>query len=188
MGCAQPLVRVSALLVAAILPCISADSAGAAALRGAAKNASAVSALPSQSPNISAAVEMEGSEVSATRWGGWHHGIPGETCCMCQANMGFTTLLYSAEDYHHMYGTHNAWWQCQHECPRKCQSDWHHGRFFGCYDERHLMRMDRDFGRRRGYSIYYGHFGGLCFPGDELAVQAVELQKRIPLNGDAGCT
>merc|ERR1712176_770364 len=79
--------------------------------------------------------------------------IPGETSCMCQMSMGFTTLLYSAEEYHHMYGTHNASWQCQHECPRKCASDWHHGRFFGCYDQQHLIQMERDFGHRPGYTL-----------------------------------
>ena len=86
--------------------------------------------------------------LSTSWWGGWHHGSAGETCCMCSAHMGITTLLYSAEDYHHFYGSHDARWQCLHECPRKCESDWHHGRYFGCYDESHLMAMDRMYGHR----------------------------------------
>merc|ERR1719188_219462 len=67
--------------------------------------------------------------ASGSGWG-WHHGVSGETCCMCQVRTGWTTLLYSAEDYSHKWGDHNAMWHCHNECPRKCGSDWHHGSYF----------------------------------------------------------
>lgn len=106
---------------------------------------------------------LTASAASVSGWWGWHHAVAGETCCMCQVSMGFQgTLLYSAEDYDHMFGTHTAMWQCQFDCPRKCGADWHHGRYFGCFDEQHLMEMDRRYGHMDGYSIFYGHFGGLC--------------------------
>merc|ERR1719414_756931 len=124
--------------------------------------ASGVSSPPKDTNTTERELSEGSAEVSAEWWGNWHHGIPGETCCMCQQNLGHTTLLYSAADYHHMYGSHNAWWQCQHDCPRRCGQDWHHGSFFGCYDEQHLLAMDRQYGRRHGYSLFYGHFGNLC--------------------------
>ena len=98
--------------------------------------------------------------LSASWWGG--RGIFGETCCMCSVQNGWSTLLYSAEDYHHFFGGHDAKWRCLHDCPRRCESDWHHGRYFGCYDEEHLREMDRMYGHRSGYQLYYGHFGDLC--------------------------
>merc|ERR1712176_1654752 len=102
------------------------------------------------------------NETLSASWWGWHHGIAGETCCMCSVQNGWTTLLYSAEDYHHFFGGHDAKWRCFHDCPSRCESDWHHGRYFGCYDEDHLKTMDRMYGHRSGYEIYYGHFGDLC--------------------------
>merc|ERR1719251_444732 len=91
-------------------------------------------------------------------------GIMGlqEKHVVCAPHTWASPLSYSAEDYHHFYGSHDARWQCLHECPRKCESDWHHGRYFGCYDESHLMAMDRMYGHRDGYTVYYGHFGDLC--------------------------
>merc|ERR1712187_981775 len=101
------------------------------------------------------------NETLSAAWWGWHHGIFGETCCMCSVQNGWSTLLYSAEDYHHFFGGHDAKWRCLHDCPRRCESDWHHGRYFGCYDEEHLREMDRMYGHRSGYQVYYGHFGDL---------------------------
>jgi len=92
---------------------------------------------------------------------GWGHGIFGETCCMCSQHLGFTTVLYAAEDYSHFFGGHAANWWCQQECEVKC----HYrtgGHMFGCFDEQHLQDMDRRYGHMSGYSIYYGHFGGIC--------------------------
>jgi hypothetical protein len=98
--------------------------------------------------------------VSASWWD--HHGVQGETCCMCSVYVGHTTILYSAEDYHHWYGSHNAMWKCMHDCRWRCEHNYHHGGYFGCYDERHLQEMDRLYGHRSGYSIQYGHFGSIC--------------------------
>lgn len=103
---------------------------------------------------------FENMSVSASWWD--HHGVSGETCCMCSVHVGYTTILYSAEDYHHWYGSHNAMWKCMHDCKWRCESNYHHGRYFGCYDERHLQEMDRQYGHRSGYSIQYGHFGSIC--------------------------
>merc|ERR1719343_469363 len=102
------------------------------------------------------------SNASLSSAWGWHHGILGETCCMCQVRTGRVTLLYSAEDYHHWYGGHSAQWRCLHECPRKCNSNWHHGNYFGCFDESHLYAMDQRYGHASGYQISYGHFGSIC--------------------------
>merc|ERR1712137_495464 len=103
----------------------------------------------------------DNSSVSSS-WFNWQHGIVGETCCMCSIRSGWSTLLYSAEDYSNWFGGHNARWRCEHECARKCESDWHHGRYFGCYDEAHLHELDNRYGHRSGFSIYYGHFGNIC--------------------------
>merc|ERR1711879_243751 len=113
---------------------------------------------------IEASVASGGSDNStlSASWWGWHHGVFGETCCMCSSWAGHTTVLYSAADYHHWYGSHNAKWQCLHDCPSKCASNWHHGRYFGCYDEQHLKEMDRLYGHRDHYTLAYGHFGNLC--------------------------
>jgi hypothetical protein len=104
--------------------------------------------------------DLGNMSVSASWWD--HHGAQGETCCMCSVHVGHTTILYSAEDYHHWYGSHNAMWKCMHDCRWKCESDYHHGRYFGCYDERHLQQMDRQYGHKSAYSIQYGHFGSIC--------------------------
>ena len=103
----------------------------------------------------------DNSTLSSAFWG-WHHGVAGETCCMCAVQNGWETILYSAADYDHWYGSHSAQWECMHECPQRCGSDWHHGRYFGCYDESHLHEMDSRYGHSSGYSIAYGHFGGIC--------------------------
>jgi len=93
---------------------------------------------------------------------GWGHGIFGETCCMCSQHFGFTTVLYAAEDYSHFFGGHAANWWCQQECEVKC----HYrsgGHMFGCYDEQHLLELDRLYGHRTGYQILHDrHFGNIC--------------------------
>merc|ERR1712087_398357 len=89
----------------------------------------------------------------ASSWFGWQHGIVGETCCMCSVRSGWDTLLYSAEDYSNWFGGHDARWRCEHECASKCESDWHHGRYFGCYDESHLHELDNRYGHRSGYRL-----------------------------------
>jgi len=106
-------------------------------------------------------VNQSMNHTLSAAWG-WHHGIFGETCCMCQVRTGWETLLYSVEDYHHWNGGHSAQWRCLHECPQKCGSNWHHGNYFGCFDESHLYEMDRRYGHTSGYRISYGHFGSIC--------------------------
>jgi hypothetical protein len=90
----------------------------------------------------------------------WHHRR-GETCCMCSAHFGRKTLLYSAEDYDHSYGNHNAMWHCMNECEWKCNGNWHHGHKFGCYDEQHLRSMNSHFGHDSHYQIVH-NFGDIC--------------------------
>merc|ERR1711976_973842 len=152
-------------------------------LRGASpSNVSAVSDLASESlqeselANVSheqrveqaqrdmqtAMLNSTANSTVASSWFGWQHGIVGETCCMCSVRSGWNTLLYSAEDYSNWFGGHNARWRCEHECARKCEADWHHGRYFGCYDEAHLHELDNRYGHRSGFSIFYGHFGNIC--------------------------
>ena len=126
-------------------------------------NLSPVQKVEDAQRDIDAAVARSASNSTiSSSWFGWQHGIGGETCCMCSVQMGSETLLYSAEDYNHWFGSHAARWQCDRECARKCGSDWHHGRYFGCYDESHLRAMDNRCGHTSGYRIYYGHFGGIC--------------------------
>jgi hypothetical protein len=91
----------------------------------------------------------------------WGHGIFGETCCMCSMHFGRNTLLYAAEDYSHFFGGHNAFWRCQHSCESKCHR--RGGHVFGCYDEQHLLALDRYYGHRTGYQILHDqHYGNIC--------------------------
>jgi hypothetical protein len=108
-----------------------------------------------------AKLDLAGLEASAASSGWWGHGIFGETCCMCSKHFGRTTILYAAEDYSHLFGGHNAFWRCQHQCEYKCRS--RGGHLFGCYDEQHLQAMDRRYGHRANYQILHdGHFGNIC--------------------------
>jgi len=92
---------------------------------------------------------------------GWGHGIFGETCCMCSVRAGWTTVLYAAADYSNFFGGHAANWWCQQECEVKCH--FKGGHMFGCYDEQHLLAMDRLYGHRSGYTILHDqHFGNIC--------------------------
>jgi len=93
---------------------------------------------------------------------GWGHGIFGETCCMCSTHVGFTTVLYAAEDYSNFWGGHNAKWRCQSQCEMKCHFK-AGGHMFGCYDEQLILQMDRQYGHRSGYHILHDrHFGNIC--------------------------
>eukprot|EP00932_Pfiesteria_piscicida_P007209 SRR837773.17214.p2 GENE.SRR837773.17214~~SRR837773.17214.p2 ORF type:complete len:212 (+),score=55.30 SRR837773.17214:47-637(+) len=97
--------------------------------------------------------------VSATA--GWGHGIFGETCCMCSMHWGLRTVLYAAEDYTNFFGAHNAMWRCQHGCEEKCYR--RGGHMFGCYDEDHLLQLDRMYGGRSNFQILHDeHFGNIC--------------------------
>ena len=92
---------------------------------------------------------------------GWGHGIFGETCCMCSMHHGFTTVLYAAADYSHLFGGHAANWWCQSQCEVKCHL--RGGHMFGCYDEQHLLAFDAQYGHRSGYLILHDqHFGNIC--------------------------
>jgi len=110
-----------------------------------------------------AALAAAPGEASAKLRGasGWGHGILGETCCMCSAHVGWNTVLFAAEDYSHFLGGHAAQWWCQRGCEAKCRA---RGAYkFGCYDEQHLLAMDRLYGHRAGYSILHDqHFGNIC--------------------------
>merc|ERR1712154_501297 len=89
-------------------------------------------------------------------------GYRGETCCMCSKplrNLG--TLLFAVEDYNHDYGSHNAMWYCQQNCARKCR--WAaSSAFYGCYDERHLLDMNRRYSHRHGWNIWQERRGDIC--------------------------
>jgi hypothetical protein len=92
---------------------------------------------------------------------GWGHGIFGETCCMCSMHMGFKTMLYAAGDYSNFFGSHNARWWCEAGCESKCHR--RGGHMFGCYDEQHLLMVDREYGHRSGFVILHDeHFGNIC--------------------------
>jgi len=91
----------------------------------------------------------------------WGHGIFGETCCMCSMHFGRNALLYAAEDYSHFFGGHNAFWRCQNSCESKCHG--RGGHMFGCYDEQHLLALDRYYGHRSRYQILHDrHYGNIC--------------------------
>jgi len=113
--------------------------------------------------DLEAAVNASSAEASGQLRGsaGWGHGIFGETCCMCSMHVGFNTVLYAAADYSHFFGGHAAAWYCQRECEVKCH--FRGGHYFGCYDEQHLLAMDRLYGHRSGYQILHDqHFGNIC--------------------------
>ena len=70
-------------------------------------------------------------------------------------------LFPAAEDYSHFFGGHSALWQCQHSCELECLKKGGHQ--FGCYDEQHLVIMDRLYGHRSGYTILHDdHYGNIC--------------------------
>jgi hypothetical protein len=107
------------------------------------------------------ASELFPSSANLRGSGWWGHGVSGETCCMCSRRWGWTTILYAAEDYSHSYGVHSALWQCQHSCEVECHKKGGHQ--FGCYDEQHIVIMDRLYGHRSGYTILHDdHYGDIC--------------------------
>lgn len=109
---------------------------------------------------VAAASQVESSASLRGSWW-WGHGRQGETCCMCSQHVGFTTLLYAAEDYSHRHGSHSARWWCNQQCGRQCRRKG--GRKFGCFDERHLLEMDRNYGHRRNYHILHEkRYGNIC--------------------------
>merc|ERR1719277_1215404 len=107
------------------------------------------------------ASELAASSANLRGSGWWGHGVFGETCCMCSRRWGRTTILYAAEDYSHFFGGYSALWQCQHSCELECFKKGGHQ--FGCYDEQHLVIMDRLYGHRSGYTILHDdHYGNIC--------------------------
>mmetsp|Transcript_74134 Transcript_74134/g.196966 ORF Transcript_74134/g.196966 Transcript_74134/m.196966 type:complete len:204 (-) Transcript_74134:93-704(-) len=105
-------------------------------------------------------------EVDAD-WLDWGHGHQGETCCMCSYQYGGATgtvVIYAAEDYdnNNFWGSHGAYWHCEHECEDKC--DYHSGGHkFGCLDEDHLRSLGRVLRRARGFRVEHANrFGNLC--------------------------
>jgi len=115
-------------------------------------------ALANATEALAASGASSGSLRGAAAWG---HGAVGETCCMCSEHRGLNTVLYAAADYSHWIGIHGATWWCNFECESKCRQ--HGGHMFGCYDERHLQEMDRQYGHRSGYQILHqDHYGSIC--------------------------
>jgi len=140
----------------------SAAAARDEAANGEAASAAVATAMAQARLDLAAAVNASAEASSHLRGStGWRHGIPGETCCMCSMHVGFNTVLYAAADYSHFFTGHAADWQCQRECEMKCHI--RGGHYFGCYDEQHLLAMDRLYGHRSGYQILHDvNFGGIC--------------------------
>jgi len=125
--------------------------------------ASIAAANATEQAQLDLATLATSAEASANLRGasGWGHGIFGETCCMCSMHVGWNTVLYGAADYSNFFGGHAAQWWCQQGCEVKCHS--RGGHMFGCYDEQHLLEMDRRYGHRAGYQILHDqHFGNIC--------------------------
>jgi len=101
-------------------------------------------------------------------WFDWGHGHEGETCCMCSYQVGGpqgTVVLYAAGDYDNggFWGSHGAFWHCEHECERKCGNPHSDGHKFGCLDEAHLRSLSRQLRRVPGFRIEHERrFGNLC--------------------------
>mmetsp|Transcript_21801 Transcript_21801/g.54539 ORF Transcript_21801/g.54539 Transcript_21801/m.54539 type:complete len:229 (-) Transcript_21801:63-749(-) len=124
--------------------------------------ASAANATAQAKLDLAALAALAESSVSlrgASGW--WGHGTAGETCCMCSRHVGWTTVLYAAEDYSNKHGFYNAQSRCQNECEEECHDKGGHK--FGCYDEQHLVWMDRVYGHRANYQILHDdHYGDIC--------------------------
>merc|ERR1719499_2900024 len=94
---------------------------------------------------------------SVATGGWWGHAHAGETCCMCAKTVGQTTLLFAVADYDHTFGVHTAYWWCSSVCGNECANQASHQ--FGCYDESHLLQMDRMYGTTT-HSASTPHTGG----------------------------
>jgi hypothetical protein len=81
---------------------------------------------------------------------------------MCKKNLDHLgTLLYAAGDYDHNWGSRNAMQHCQDVCREQCE--WMgEGRYFGCYDEDHIISMNERYGHRAGWNIWQESHGNIC--------------------------
>ena len=102
-----------------------------------------------------------GDRFDAWGWGN-HHGVTGETCCMCsRRGRRGRTILFAGGDYDHYYGARSAHQQCDRVCELQCALQ--NGHKFGCYEEDDLRRITRRYSGQRNFVIRHQKwYGNIC--------------------------